>query len=74
MKRTKYPQIQESDLFVGATVTVYARQFKIVDYADEFTKKAFISDQVGGPNLQKSFVMIKPDAYLNMGKIIDSIE
>jgi nucleoside-diphosphate kinase len=25
LKRTKYPQITESDLFLGATITVYSR-------------------------------------------------
>ena len=48
LKRTKYPQISEADLFLGATVTVYARQFKIVGYGDDFTRKAFHSDEAGG--------------------------
>lgn len=29
---------------------------------------------MGGQNLQKNFVLIKPDAYLNTGKIIDALE
>ena len=44
LKRTKYPSVSETDLYVGATVTIYARQFKIVGYADEFTQKAFHSE------------------------------
>jgi nucleoside-diphosphate kinase len=43
LKRTKYPQISEADLFIGSTITVYSRQFKILNYADEFTRKAFHS-------------------------------
>jgi nucleoside-diphosphate kinase len=43
LKRTKYPQITEADLYLGATVTVYSRQFKIMGYADDFTRKAFHS-------------------------------
>jgi nucleoside-diphosphate kinase len=43
LKRCRYPSIDtaEGNLYIGATVTVYSRQFKIVDYADDFTKKAF---------------------------------
>ena len=51
LKRTRYPQITEADLFLGATLTVYSRQFKILDYADDFTRKAFHSQEVGGQNL-----------------------
>ena len=74
LKRTKYPQITEADLFLGATITVYSRQFKILAYADDFTRKAFHSQEAGGQNLQKSFVLIKPDAYIHVGKMIDMIE
>lgn len=58
MKRTIYP-INESDLYVGATVTIYSRKYKIIDYADEFTKKAYSDTH----HLEKSFAMLKPDAY-----------
>ena len=74
LKRTKYPQISEADLYVGATVTVYSRQFKIMAYADDFTRKAFHSEEAGGQNLQKAFMLVKPDAYLSIGKIIDAVE
>ena len=74
LKRTKYPQITEADLYLGATVTVYSRQFKIMGYADDFTRKAFHSQEGGGQNLQKTFVLIKPDAYIHSGKIIEMIE
>ncbi len=29
------------DIFIGATIAVYSRQLKVVDYADEFTAKAY---------------------------------
>lgn len=43
-------------------------------YGDDFTRKAFHSEAVGGPNLQKCFALIKPDAYMNIGKIVTVIE
>lgn len=55
------------DFFIGAMVTVYSRQLKIVDYADVATRKRFETDR------QRTFAMIKPDAYKHIGKIIDAI-
>ena len=40
---------------------------KLVEYADLFTRQKF------EVNRQKTFAMIKPDAYTNTGKIIDAI-
>jgi nucleoside-diphosphate kinase len=53
---------------------VYSRQFKVLKYADEFTRKAFHSQEVGGQNLERAFVLIKPDAYMSLGRIIEMIE
>jgi nucleoside-diphosphate kinase len=41
LRRCEYPGVQLKDLFVGAVVTVYSRQLKVVDYADQFTRKNF---------------------------------
>lgn len=48
-------------------ITVYGRQLKITDYGDVATRKRFEVDR------QRTFAMIKPDAYKNIGKIIDAI-
>ena len=55
------------DLHIGSIITVYSRQLKVVDYGDVATRKKFESVR------QRTFAMIKPDAYANMGKIIDAI-
>lgn len=67
LRRTEYAEISESDMYIGATVTVLARQLKIVEYADAHTRKAL--DQMKG----KTLAMVKPDAYNNIGQIISSI-
>ena len=36
-------------LYIGAVVTVYSRQLKLIDYADEFTRKRL-------SNMQERFV------------------
>lgn len=55
------------EFFVGAVITVYGRQLKITDYGDVATRKRFEVDR------QRTFAMVKPDAYRNIGKIIDAI-
>lgn len=56
------------DLYLGSIISVFSRQLKIVDYADVFTRGQF--EEVK----QKTFAMIKPDAYGNIGKILARIE
>ena len=41
LKKTEYPNLQLKDIFIGAVLNVYARQLKVIDYADEFTKAKF---------------------------------
>ena len=55
------------DFYIGAVVTVYSRQLKIIEYGDVATRKRFEVDR------QRTFAMIKPDAYRHMGKIIDAV-
>eukprot|EP00331_Platyophrya_macrostoma_P015880 CAMPEP_0176472858 /NCGR_PEP_ID=MMETSP0127-20121128/41985_1 /TAXON_ID=938130 /ORGANISM="Platyophrya macrostoma, Strain WH" /LENGTH=280 /DNA_ID=CAMNT_0017867791 /DNA_START=41 /DNA_END=879 /DNA_ORIENTATION=- len=68
LKRCECPGISLKDLFIGAVITIYSRQLKIVDYADTFTKGKFEVKR------GRTFAMIKPDAYTSIGKIIDIIE
>ena len=67
LKRMACPTITQQSLYVGSIVTVNARQLKIADYADTATRKAFARGK------ETQFAMIKPDAYMHTGKIIDSI-
>lgn len=54
LKRCKFPSVTLSDLFVGAQLTVYARQLKVVGYADETTKRELSQKQ------SRSLLIIKP--------------
>lgn len=67
LKRCSYPSIRLSDLFIGATLTVYARQLKVMDYGDAFTRSKFSTSNT------RSLMIIKPESYPIMGKIIDQI-
>ena len=67
LKRTKYNGFNLDEMHIGAIVTVYSRQLKVIEFADEYTRKAFEAAA------EKTFAMIKPDAYLNIGNIISQI-
>jgi hypothetical protein len=54
-------------LFVGNTFDVYGRRYKVVEFADKFTKENLTT------STERTFVMIKPDSYMNIGKIVDYI-
>lgn len=41
---------------------------KIVDYADAYTRSCFEAQK------EKTYAMIKPDAYLHIGKVFMEIE
>lgn len=64
LKRTPAPGLSLADLFLGNTITLFARQLKIVDFADAFTKSKFESRR------SRTFALIKPDAYSHLGSII----
>lgn len=67
LKRCEYPSVTLNDLYIGASVSVYGRLLKVTDYGDVFTRSAFEQRR------QRTFALIKPDAYVNMGKIFDAI-
>lgn len=67
LKRIQFPSITQKDLFVGNTIDVYGRRFKITEFADKFTKENLVH------NSEKTFVLIKPDCYINIGKVIDFV-
>mmetsp|Transcript_20093 Transcript_20093/g.31426 ORF Transcript_20093/g.31426 Transcript_20093/m.31426 type:complete len:375 (-) Transcript_20093:157-1281(-) len=67
LRRCEYANINLSTLYLGATVNVYSRELIVTDYGDDFTKTALQA------KMEKTLALIKPDAYLNFGKILDAI-
>ena len=68
LKRIVNPEIKSSTLYLGSDITIYSRQYKIIAYADEFTKKALEEIRIS------TFAMILPPAYMSIGRIIDIIQ
>ncbi|CAG9327550.1 NME7_4 [Blepharisma stoltei] len=67
LKRCQYPSLALSDLYLQATITIFSRQLKVVDYGDVFSRSRFEAER------GRTFAMIKPDAYNHIGKIVDRI-
>jgi nucleoside-diphosphate kinase len=68
LKRTQPPEnIEMNNLYLGATVTICSRPMKIVDFADDKTRRLFATTR--GATL----LLVKPDAYQQMGQILDVV-
>ena len=68
LKRCEIPSITVKDLFIVSIITVFARQIKLLEYGDVYTRSKLEITK------GKTFAMVKPDAYNNIGKIVDAIE
>lgn len=67
LRRCKYPSVALKDLFVGAQISIYARQLKVLGYGDDFTKSKL--EQAKG----RTLALVKPNGYEQMGRIVDSL-
>jgi nucleoside-diphosphate kinase len=67
LKRIKNDAISPNDLFIGNYLDIYGRRYKLVEYADHQTKDLLFARK------ERSFALIKPDAYQHIGKIFDII-
>ncbi|CEM14665.1 unnamed protein product [Vitrella brassicaformis CCMP3155] len=66
LKRTCYPSVELSDLFIGARVTIFSRQLKLVQYGDVFTRKCLETRR------SRTLALVKPDGYQKMGRILQA--
>ncbi|XP_053313477.1 nucleoside diphosphate kinase 7 isoform X2 [Spea bombifrons] len=67
LRRTKYEELRKEDLFVGNKINVFSRLLHLIDYGDQYTARKV------GSKKEKTLAMIKPDAVMKMGSIIESI-
>ena len=68
LKRMASTEITMQNLYLGSIVSVYSRQLKLVEFGDVFTRNRFAKSK------ETTFALIKPDAYVHTGKIIDYIQ
>ena len=69
LKRIKNEALTEQSLFVGNTVMLYGRKYKITEFGDNSTKQSVNMANVK----ERAFILVKPDAYLHLGKIISEV-
>ena len=55
-------------LFIGNSITIYGRTYKITEFADTSTKENYHSRK------EKTLIIVKPDAMAHCGKIISEIQ
>jgi nucleoside-diphosphate kinase len=67
LKRQEIADVKLEDFFQGARVTVLSRMLEVTDYGDVQTRNHFENQR------QRTFALIKPDCYMNMGKIMNNI-
>ena len=67
LKRSKCPNIQLTDLFLGAVVNVHSRQLTISDFGDDFTRLKLQSKK------EHTLGIIKPNCVSKLGEIFDHV-
>lgn len=68
LKRIPFPSISLTDLFIGASIVVYSRQLKVVEFADAYTKSKL--------SVLKTAQILFPNFEIDasFGKMIQDIE
>ncbi|XP_049579300.1 nucleoside diphosphate kinase homolog 7 [Syngnathus scovelli] len=67
LRRTKYEELHQRDLFVGNRVNVFARQLNIIDYADQYTANKL------GSKKERTLALLKPDGVSKIGDVLEMV-
>ncbi|XP_020486911.2 nucleoside diphosphate kinase 7 [Labrus bergylta] len=67
LRRTKYDDLHQEDLFVGSRVNVFSRQLNLIDYGDQYTANKL------GSKKERTLALIKPDVLTKIGDVLESI-
>uniref|UniRef100_A0A665TX54 Nucleoside diphosphate kinase homolog 7 n=1 Tax=Echeneis naucrates TaxID=173247 RepID=A0A665TX54_ECHNA len=67
LRRTKYDDIHQEDLFVGNRVNVFSRQLNLIEYGDQYTANKL------GSKKERTLALIKPDVVTKIGDVLELI-
>uniref|UniRef100_A0A672GL73 Nucleoside diphosphate kinase homolog 7 n=1 Tax=Salarias fasciatus TaxID=181472 RepID=A0A672GL73_SALFA len=67
LRRTKYDNIHQEDLFMGNRVNVFSRQLNLIEYGDQYTANKL------GSKKERTLALIKPDVVTKIGDILELI-
>jgi nucleoside-diphosphate kinase len=67
LKRTTAHTITKDDLYIGNKLLINGRQYDVVEYGDDATRRAFDTQ------MQHTYAMLKPGFHHRLGEAIDRI-
>jgi nucleoside-diphosphate kinase len=67
LKRTTAHNITKDDLYIGNKLLINGRQYDVVEYGDDTTRRAFDTQ------MQHTYAMLKPGFHHRLGEAIDRI-
>uniref|UniRef100_A0A8C5N3G3 Nucleoside diphosphate kinase B n=1 Tax=Gouania willdenowi TaxID=441366 RepID=A0A8C5N3G3_GOUWI len=67
LRRTKYSDIHQEDLFVGSRINVFSRQLNLIEYGDQYTANNLSSKK------ERTLALIKPDMITKIGDVLELI-
>uniref|UniRef100_A0A7N8WXE7 Nucleoside diphosphate kinase homolog 7 n=1 Tax=Mastacembelus armatus TaxID=205130 RepID=A0A7N8WXE7_9TELE len=67
LRRTKYDDLHQEDLFVGNRVNVFSRQLNLIEYGDQYTANKL------GSKKERTLALIKPDVVTKIGDVLELI-
>lgn len=67
LRKTKYEDLHQEDLFIGNRVNVFSRQLNLIDYGDQYTANKL------GSKKERTLALIKPDVVTKLGDVLESI-
>lgn len=68
LKRVAFPALALKDIYIGASLSVYGRQLKVVDFGDDATRSVLAQQKT------RSLALLPPSAVKHsLGLIIDSV-
>ncbi|KAM4629653.1 nucleoside diphosphate kinase homolog 7 [Polymixia lowei] len=67
LRRTRYDDLHQEDLFVGNRVNVFSRQLSLIEYGDQYTANKL------GSKKERTLAMVKPDAVTKLGDILEML-
>ncbi|XP_032382662.1 nucleoside diphosphate kinase homolog 7 [Etheostoma spectabile] len=67
LRRSKYEDLHQEDLFVGNRVNVFSRQLNLIEYGDQYTANKL------GSKKERTLAVIKPDVITKIGDVLELI-
>ncbi|KAM9848717.1 nucleoside diphosphate kinase homolog 7 [Aulostomus maculatus] len=68
LRKTKYDDLHQEDLFLGNRVNVFSRQLNLIEYGDQYTANKL------GSKKERTLALLKPDGVPRIGDVLELID